>query len=555
MKVIPFTSFQGSEWLGAFSPDGNQIAFASTGETEGNFPADIYVKKIGVEKPLRLTSDPAQDVCPVWSPDGQGVAFIRYSETGAAIFTVPALGGVERKLLTLGPNVAFCGWDWSPDGKSIAYAYRDPKEEPFKIFLVSPDTLARHTLTSPPAENSADDLNYAGDTDPEFSPDGQSVAFVRQSSWLSADIYIAPITGGEPRRLTFNNTPIAGLAWTADGREIIFSENDQILEGNGSLWRIPVSGGVAERLAIGGFNAIYPHISRRGNRLAYVQGSGELNIYRMEVSDTTVSKNPPAKLIASTRNDDAPQISPDGRRVVFTSDRSGKFEIWTCDIDGTNIVQLTSLNKYAGTPRWSPDGKQIAFDFFEERRGQIYVISAEGGLPRPITTGDFDNVVPSWSRNGKGIYFSSNRTGIYQVWRVSAEGGAAVQVTRQGGRLAFESPDGKYVYYVKSVPNSGIWRMPVEGGEERRILDSFNSEFFGDWAVVDDGIYFINVDAEDGVAMDFFDLASRKVRQVAALGKLHIGRPSIAVSPDHRQILYAQVDHIGEDIMLVENFR
>jgi serine/threonine protein kinase len=554
MKVVPFTSFQGSEWLGSFSPDGNQIAFAWTGETEGNSTADIYVKQIGVEKPLRLTAGPAQDVCPVWSPDGQSVGFIRYSETGAAIFAVPALGGAERKLLTLGPNVAFCGWDWSSDGKFVAFGYQDPKEEPFKIFLVSPDTLERHALTSPRAENLSD-LSPPGDSDPVFSPDGQSVAFVRKSSWVSADIYIVPITGGEPRRLTFNNTPIAGLDWTEDGSEIVFSQNPQILEGNGSLWRVPVAGGAAEQLAIGGNNAVLPHISRSGNRLAYVQGSGEMNIYRMEVSDRTVSKNPPTKLIASTQNDDSPQISPDGRRIVFTSDRSGKFEVWMCDIDGTNPVRLTSLNKYAGTPRWSPDGQQIAFDFFEERRGQIYVISAEGGLPRPITTGNFDNVVPSWSSDGKWIYFSSNRTGIYQVWRVPAQGGEAVQVTRQGGRLAFESPDGKYIYYVKSVPTSGIWRMPVDGGEELRVVDSFNSEFFGDWAVVDDGIYFINVDEKDEVTMDSFDLASRRVRQVAALGKLHIGRPSIAVSPDHRQILYSQVDHMGEDIMLVENFR
>jgi len=551
MKVVPFTSFQGSEWLGAFSPDGNQIAFAWTGETEGSSTADIYVKQIGIEKPLQLTSGSAQDVCPVWTPDGAEVAFIRYIETGAAIFTVPSRGGAESKLLTLGPDFAFCGWDWSPDGKFIAFGYQDLKEEPFKIFLVSPDTLERHALTSPRAENLSD-LTPPGDSSPVFSPDSKSVAFVRQSSWLSSDIYIAPITGGEPRRLTFNNAPIAGLTWTADGREIIFSENPQILEGNGSLWRIPAAGGVADRLAIGGANAILPKVSYRGNHLAYVHGSGDMNIYRMDISEKAVSKNLPTKLIASTQNDDSPQISPDGKRIVFTSDRSGKFEIWTCDIDGTNPMRLTFLDKYAGTPRWSPDGQEIAFDFFEERRGHIYVISSTGGPPRPMTTGDFDNVVPSWSSDGKWIYFSSNRTGTYQIWRVPVQGGEALQVTKQGGRLAFESPDGKYVYYVKSIPTLGIWRMPVEGGEELRVLDSFNSQYFGDWVVVDEGIYFI--DSNDTVTLEFFDFASRKVRQVTKLGKLHIG-PSIAVSPNQRQILYAQIDHIGEDIMLVENFR
>jgi len=415
MKVVPFTSFPGEEYLGTFSPDGNQIAFGWNGEKGGNPQnSSIYVKQIDAEKPLRLTFDPANDFGPVWSPDGQRIAFHRVTETEVAIFIVLALGGAERKLLTLGSKLGATGGlrtlAWSPDGRFIAFTYREPKEEPFKIFLVSPDTLARHPLTSPSAEN-------LGDFNPAFSPDGQSVAFVRQRSPVSADIYIVPITGGEPRRLTFDNVPLSGLAWTADGREIIFSSVRE--GGSSSLWRIPASGGAAERVAIGGLNFYFPNISRHGNRLTYVQAVDDSNIYRIEVSDTTVSKNPPTKLIASTRHDDLPQFSPDGRRIVFLSDRSGQiYEIWMCNSDGTNLVRVTTLNKWASIPRWSPDGQQIAFDAFdshEEGRGDIYAISVEGGLPRPIATGDSDDVLPSWSTDGKWIYFASDRTGDQQV--------------------------------------------------------------------------------------------------------------------------------------------
>ena len=553
VKVVPFTTFTGSEWVGGFSPDGNQIVFAWTGEQENNFSADIYVKQIGDERPLRLTSNSDQDVCPVWSPDGQTIGFIRFTEAGATILTVPARGGAERELIRLGPNVAFPPiWDWSPNGKFIAYSYQE-KDKPFEIFLLSIDTLARHALTSPPGENLAE-LNRPGDSFPVFSPDGQSIAFIRRSSWLSSDIYVVSVAGGEPKRLTFNKTPIAGLDWSADGREIIFSENPLILEGNGSLWRIPVSGGTAERLTVGGFNAIYPKVSRHGNRLAYVQASGDMNIYRIELFNK-VSKNPPVKLISSTRDDTSPQFSPDGKRIVFQSNRSGQFSIWTSDSSGADPRLLTTLDKFAGTPRWSPDGKQIVFNYFEERRGQIYVASADGGKPHPITTGDYDNIVPSWSADGKRIYFISNRSGVFEVWRVSAEGGEAVQVTRQGGRIAFESPDGKYVYYAKNLPTPGIWRLPVDGGEEVKILNSFNSELYGDWAVVEDGIYFINVNTKGEGALEFFDFTTRKVNEVAKLGKFRFGDQSIAISPDRRQVLYVQADHIGDDITLVENFR
>ncbi|HXI92384.1 MAG TPA: winged helix-turn-helix domain-containing protein [Blastocatellia bacterium] len=549
MKYVSFTSFPGWEGNPAFSPDGNQIAFDWRGDKNDN--SDIYVMLIGSEKPLRLTFDPASDYNPTWSPDGRQIAFLRASESEFAIYTVPALGGPERKLLSLGPKV---DWgtsgpdlDWSPDGKYFACVEKRSNQQPFNIFLFSPETGERRALTSP-----APDL---GDFFPAFSPDSQTVAFVRSSSPNSADIYLVSVTGGEPRRLTFDNVPLwgGGLAWTADGREIIFSSTRA--GGDYSLWRISASGGTPERSAVGGHYVPDVSISRQGNRLAYVQWSGDINIYRIEVSDSTGSGNVPIKLTPSTRLDFAGEYSPDGKRIVFYSDRSGSNEIWMCDSDGSNAIQVTSLGKLAGTPHWSPDGRQIAFDFYAEGKGDIYVVSAEGGLPRPIVTGDSDDHLPSWSRDGKWIYFSSNRTGVYQVWKVPAEGGVAVQVTRQGGGLAFESPNGKYVCYGKdSAP--GVWRVPVDGGEEVQVLNSFKSEDFRDWAVVSDGLYFINPDTKDGVVIQFFDFATRKVKQIAALGKVEVwAGGGIAVSPDRRYILYTQNDHPGGDIMLVENFR
>ncbi|HEY6120811.1 MAG TPA: protein kinase [Pyrinomonadaceae bacterium] len=568
LKALPFTSLSGAEYLPSFSPDGNKIAFSWDEEGEGGA---IYVKEIGTEKLLRLTFSisgrttrrattptSSMNFSPVWSPDGQTIAFNRHTETECAIFTVAALGGTEHELLTLGPNP---GWPtvptlaWSPDGRFIAFTYKYSKEEPNKIFFVSPDTSSRQTLTSPSAGS-------VGDFCPAFSPDGQSVAFFRMSSDSSADIYIVPVTGGEPRRLTFDNASIFGLDWTADGREIVFSSNRaggmSPLESGSRLWRIPASGGTAEQIALGGDNFGFPRIARHGNRLTYAQSAPEdANIYRIEVSDKKVSTDPPNKLIASTRYDGGPQFSPDGRRITFHSDRSGQLEIWTCDSDGTNLMQITSsgLNQRAGTPRWSPDGRQIAFDLYDHDKGDIYVIGVDGGPALPIATGDSDDHLPSWSRDGKWIYFASDRSGQLQVWKAPAQGGEAVQVTRQGGYLAFESFDGKHVYYIKPFPTQGIWQVPVDGGEELQIMNSFQSALYGDWAVGNDGIYFINEHGKDGMAIDFFDFAGRKVRQVASLGKVHILETGIAVSPDGRQILYTQIDGGGADIKLVENFR
>jgi Tol biopolymer transport system component len=453
---------------------------------------------------------------------------------------------------------------WSSDGKFIAVPYSEPPDAPAKILLVSPETFAKHALTNPPAES-------AGDWDPMFSPDNQSVAFFRINTVTphSADIYTVPISGGEPRRLTFDNAFVSGLDWTPDGREIIFGSNRTdsasapdafgLWRADASgLWRISAFGGTPERISLNADHVWRPRIARQGNRLTYVQiPPANPNIYAIKISNETASKDLPTKLIASTQFDAGPQFSPDGRRITFHSDRSGNLEIWICDSDGTNLMELTSFgaNKRAGSPRWSPDGHQIAFDVFEKGKGDVYVINVDDRVTRPIAMEVSTDHLPSWSRDGKWIYFASDRSGRYEVWKTSAHGGQTLQVTTRGGFLAFESFDGTYLYYIKPFPTQGIWRVPVNGGEEVRILDSFESGLPGDWALSNDGIYFIHVDGERVISIQFFDFSSRKTKLVASLGKIRVEALGIAVAPDGRQILYTQDDQNSTDITLVENFR
>ena len=170
-----------------------------------------------------------------------------------------------------------------------------------------------------------------------------------------------PAAGGEPTRLTFDDTFAGRPAWTADGRELVFSSD----RGGGIpyLWRIAVSGGRPERVAGVGLNASSPAISRRGDRLAYTQVLADDNIWRFEVESSTATGKPPKRLISSTLSDNSPNYSPDGERIVFASLRSGSWEIWVCEADGSNPVQLTHFGRgTTGTPRWSPDGREVAFD-------------------------------------------------------------------------------------------------------------------------------------------------------------------------------------------------
>ena len=445
LRVTPLTTYAGQESDPSFSPSGDQVVFVWDGDNQDNF--DIYVKLVGEGTSVRLTDDPAEDGSPAWSPDGRQIAFLRFgsqSEGAADVMLVPPIGGPERTLARIDSLIDRQRWRslglaWSPDGKQLALVGRDSPREPYGIFLLSVETGEKRRLTQPRVSTGRDLL-------PDFSPDGQKVAFVRSTASKVQDIYVVGVTGGQLERVTDLGTNIGGLAWTSDGREIIFSTRPQ---GGGALYRILASGGKPRQVAAAGGASGKPALAPQARRLAYPRVVRDSNIWRIDLASAGVRK-PMRPLIASTRTDVSGRFSPDGKRIVFASNRSGTMEIWVCDADGSNALQLTSFNvpRTVGTPRWSPDAQSIVFDSRPGGNADIFVVGASGGAPRQITADPSEDVVPSWSRDGRWIYFESNRSGEGQVWKVPVEGeepegAAAVQVTRQGGFVAFESPDGK----------------------------------------------------------------------------------------------------------------
>ena len=225
-----------------------------------------------------------------------------------------------------------------------------------------------------------------------------------------------------------------------------------------------------------------------------------------------------------------------------------------CRSDGSGLVQLTHFNSVTGTPRWSPNGQQIAFDSGVGGNVDIFVVDARGGSPHRLTSEPSIDCVPSWSRDGHWIYFASNRSGSGQVWKMPSAGGPAVQVTQHGGFAAFESPDGKFLYYAKGLTVPGLWRIPTQGGEEIEIITSLEAGYWGYWAVVEKGIYYLDLKKPPGI--NFFDIASHRVSRVFDLDNRPARRaPGLAVSPDKKTILYTQLDALNNDVILVENFR
>ena len=555
---VPFTTYPGLEASPSFSPEGDRVAFSWDGPKRENF--DIYVNQIGADVPVRLTMDPDPDVFPAWSPDGRWIAFQRkLSDEKFGVFLIPAVGGAERKLTEVlcgGKELQWWGqgkMSWLPSSRRLVVPDRNSVQEPLALFLVSVETGEKRKLTSPPQ-------GLFGDVYPSVSPDGRALVFTRAINGLGgSDLFLLELPEGssateEPKRITFWQRNTDEAAWWPDGNSILFASGTS--SSNKRLWQMAIRGsprqlGDPEPLPFGGAtNYLMPTISRQG-RVVYMQFVNRAHIWRLELGGGHRAEKLPMN---SSRLDFVPQYSPDGKRIAFTSDRSGSHEIWVCDADGLNAVKLTSFGgPYVAGPAWSPDGRRIAFTARPGGIGEIDIVSVDGGKPERLRGAHVGAGLSGWSRDGKWIYFVSKRNGNKQVWKIPVNGGEAVQITKQGGAQGVESPDRKFFYYLfdrVDGENTELRRVPVEGGEEVRIVPSVCSNAF---AVIDRGIYFLS-DWENP-SVQRFDFASRMVETVAKLkGRVGWG---FSVSPDGRWLLYTT--HEGElgqtDLMMVEKFR
>jgi Tol biopolymer transport system component/DNA-binding winged helix-turn-helix (wHTH) protein len=552
LRVKPLTSLPGQEGQPCFSPDGKQVAVIWSGEADDNF--DVYVKRIGEDSLVRLTTDPARDQSPAWSPDGRAIAFVRGARSGVGLYLVPAQGGAESFLGNL-RRASTPTWtparsrilDWFPDGRALAVADQNSPGEPFNIIRISVETGERHQLTSAPPHS-------YGDSEPDVSPDGRTLAFTRSLSRDSSDIHIIPATGGEPRRLTFDDNVITGLAWTEDGRSIVFSSERGATAGAGSLWRVPVGASTSrsepQQLSGIGPRAIVPAIASRGRLLAYQEYLADTSLWRAATSGL----GSPERIISSTREETLADYSPDGARIAFASNRSGSWEIWIANADGSQSRQLTTYAAApARFPRWSPNGRLLAFTHATEGNADIYTMTPEGSSIRRLTLEPSREENPSWSRNGRWLYFSSNRSGTFEIWKLAIEQpDRALQVTHGGGTHPLESADGQRLFFKKAgTPGLEIWSAHVDGGDEARVLGPIRAAPGGAWVPDRHGIYFI----EPGrIAYSRFATAGTTTVLTLPTDSV-VGDPGLALSPDGRWLLYGQMDRSGSDVMLVENFR
>ena len=552
VNVVPLTSYPGGSQFPAFSPDGNEIAFAWTGGESG-LDFDLYRKQVGSENAVRLTTTHANEaLTPAWSPDGRYIAYIRVGTDYSGLYLVPALGGPVRKLSDVSDAVSLASFlSWSPDSKWLAFPGPENSRSTdivpgARIYLLNVETLESRILPYPSS-------TCAAALGPAFSPAGDQIASYCADKITVGRIYIQSVQGVVVRQFERLDGGFGGLTWTSDGKSIVYSLNS-------FLWRVAVMDGHPQKLQFGQ-NATAPAVARVGARLAYAQENSwdyNLNIWRLDLSAPDKAKSAPIKVISSRRGQAEPRISPDGQRLAFYSWRSGNSEIWVADRDGSNLIQLTSFGgPLTGTPRWSPDSRRIVFDSRASGHAELYVVDADGGPARRLQTGTPDASQPSWSHDGRWIYFSVSQS-KKGIWKVPAEGGAAIQLTADGGFLPQESFDGSRVFYVTD------WRSPkplrsvsVNGGDEQEYSEigtTPGSLFVDRWTPGPNGIYFLD-GSKTPATLNLLNLTTRKISHVSDVsGRLTDWGSGPSLSADGHTLVFATADRMEGDLMLVEGF-
>lgn len=378
-----------------WSPDGSRFLFAAR-PTPGAPDLDIFSIDVAGARLVNLTNRPANDRYPSWSPDGSRVLFQSDQNGNEDIFVMQANGALQTPLTRSEANDSDPSWSGTGnriafvserDGNANLYLMSDSGADITELSPVDARDMQPHWQPDPVQVQ--EEIAYAGgvlaglnnllvvnasgvglttltnrsasdDTMPDWSPDGQRIAFASSRSG-NYEIYVMDRSAPneEPVRLTESSGRDLHPTWSPDGNRIAFESNR---DGNWDVWVMNADGSEARQLTL------------------------------------------------ETTNDGNPAWSPDGSRILFASDRDGDYDIWVKNVDGEGEAQnLTRNDVNDFFPAWSPDGSLIAYRSFVDGRRELHLMNSRGQAQRRLFFDDSDSDQPTWSPDSLRLAFVSNR--------------------------------------------------------------------------------------------------------------------------------------------------
>lgn len=545
---IPVTRLAGKEFQPAVTADGANVAFVW--EPEGASTAGIWVQAAGDNSPRRVSGEEdAVHSSPAWSPDGRRLAYLRFKGSEGAVVVASLEPRQERVVASVFPDrygVLNRHLDWSPDGRQLVIDDAEAAGKPFGIYRVSLDTGLKTRLTWPPN-------NIIGDIDPRFSPDGQTVSFVRGYYRAWQELCAVPTAGGKAVQLTYDARQISGQDWMPDGRSLAFGSDRG---GEFRVWKLEYPPGRTQHLrptALYGDFLLQISVARHAPVLVYSMLQHDLSIWRLDLRAKGAATGRWTRLIASSGQDASPQYSPQGDKISFRSDRSGQEQLWVCDKDGGNPVQVTRGAVRPSVARWSPDGRAFVFNDARTRDISVARLAADGAWAvRP--TGS-KGIHPVYSPDARWIYAGTDDA----IVRIPAEGGAATPVAKTYGISLGISADGQQLYFVRESSGTDLWRVETATGRIEKVVQGLVPYCSSCWALAAGGIYYLSSKhgSSDKQALRYHDFAASADKDVVDYPEAlpPLGSGPFSLSPDGRYLLCVRVHPSNADIFRVEPFR
>jgi serine/threonine protein kinase/Tol biopolymer transport system component/Tfp pilus assembly protein PilF len=523
----------GPEFFPSLSPDGKAIVYAS--RASGNW--DIYFQTIGSGAgPINLTKDSSvDDSQPAFSPDGEGIAF-RSERDGGGIYVMKANGESPARIADFGYSPS-----WSPDGTQILIgtekipqpSTRPTKSELWKIDL---NTRQRQRISE-------------GDAlQPAFSPHQKRIAYwSRPDRYGQRDhIWTIAANGGNPVAVTDGSFTELNPVWSPDGKYLYFSSNRG---GSTNIWRVAidentgVTSGAPEAVTAIGANTSVLHLSlSRDGRLAYSAQTENRNLRSVSFNPAQGSVGKPVSITQGSMQLWFPDPSPDGEWLTASS-MGQERHIFIMRTDGTERRDLTPGDYRYAWPRWSPDGKRIVFSSRRSGDYELWIVNRDGSGLRQLTQSSGGHYSP-WSADGSMIAYSThaprNDAIVIDPDKAWSDQKLVYLAPLSDASLSFEawswSLDGKKLAGIKhlsSGAHTGIGVYDLETKSYEWLTD------FGDWPMwLNDNRRLLFV--SQGKLL-LFDTRTRKHRELLEVTDQDVEIGSPALSRDNRTIYFTYV--------------
>ena len=534
LNAKPVTSESGLEMYPSISPDGSAVVFSLMKEGENNF--NLYIKSLLTNELKQFVVDSAHNVFPVWSPDGKFISYVKLNNGNSDIF-IKSVGGKGENEIVKCAIESYPTMCWL-DNKTIIYSDKsgnDSGKRNYKLFLKNIETGEVHNLTSPSQQ-------FLGDVNPIVSPDKKTIFFKRMTNNNFGNIYSLNLKNKIEKKITAQGKNIISLAIVNNGNNIIYSGGD----GNfSSLFLISLKEG-SEKL-IGGENITGLSVSQDGKKIIYSKGEYNIDVWIKNLNDNLPEK----KILKSTKSEWFPKISPDGKRIVFISNLSGNSEIWSSNINGDSLIQLThNLDGRINYPSWSPDGKFIAFSIFKNNINQIYSVSSGGGIPQKIFSDKHNNLFPVYSNSGKSIYFRSDRENSDEIWNYNFDDKSFKKITFDNGKYGQENDEG-YFYYTRENLQY-LWKKEITGNNSELFLNHVHREDFNNWKFIENNIYYFE---RSGSSSSIF-VYNTKTKKEAELynynEEVKAFNMKFDISGDEKILCFTSLERLEVDLFLIE---